>query len=547
MEIDDKDIMKTLLFTLITLITCFLACSKNDVTGPLNTAPSIEDQLFEITENANIGTIIGTILATDLDEDTLSFEILEGNLENVFTLNSSTGELSLSQSLNIEVTESYVLLVQVTDDIASAQANITISIKPIEVIISIPGFPGNSFFDGRLGDADYWSDQPKILSAGLGFSDILGIEVDEITEELVERIGGAWASNISCEDTRSRTFTSTRDDIELVFVVQNPYADDFKEGALGLDALPMVFTWPVKTNTIDLSDFRITVSNGDEITPSAAGVAPNFEINERNVVVLSGEFANKLPSSDPNSRFVTKVEVVGELILVGPNGQEFNAQGMYKETLSSPYDANNGPRLVGAKLNYSDPNVAEGFSINLPFPRPDNDEFALYSEQIEEAEAEGKIVGRLRVLTSGGFSPNGIQGVLPTDFDKFFRVHAHGTDGSTVLVEQVNKEYEVQGGIIKVIGLADLGLAEGVNDTIYDGCYQEDGDNYIDIIIVGDDAALRNLTHVEIPSLAGGYSAFFNPGGPGPTPYAGARYTAPGPYDLEPVIMALDNPMRISN
>ena len=63
-------------------------------------------------------------------------------------------------------------------------------------------------------------------------------------------------------------------------------------------------------------------------------------------------------------------------------------------------------------------------------------------------------------------------------------------------------EYEVQGGIIKVIGLADLGLAEGVNDTIYDGCYQEDGDNYIDIIIVGDDAALRNLTHVEIPSLA---------------------------------------------
>ena len=137
--------------------------------------------------------------------------------------------------------------------------------------------------------------------------------------------------------------------------------------------------------------------------------------------------------------------------------------------------------------------------------------------------------------------------MLPTDFGKFFRVHAHGTDGSTVLVEQVNKEYEVQGGIIKVIGLADLGLAEGVNGTIYDDCYQEDGDNYIDIIIVGDDAALRNLTHVEIPSLAGGYSAFFNPGGPGPTPYAGARYTAPGPYDLEPVIMALDNPMRISN
>ena len=77
---------------------------------------------------------------------------------------------------------------------------------------------------------------PKFF-AGLGFSDILGIEIDEITEEL-GKDGGAWASNISCEDTRSRTFTSTREDIELVFLVQNPYADDFKEGALGLDALP---------------------------------------------------------------------------------------------------------------------------------------------------------------------------------------------------------------------------------------------------------------------------------------------------------------------
>ena len=59
-------------------------------------------------------------------------------------------------------------------------------------------------------------------------------------------------------------------------------------------------------------------------------------------------------------------------------------------------------------------------------------------------------------------------------------------------------------------------------------------------------AAARNVTAVEIPGLKDGYRAFYNPGGPGPEPFAGVPYTAPGPRDLEPVIIALDDPMRVS-
>ena len=32
-----------------------------------------------------------------------------------------------------------------------------------------------------------------------------------------------------------------------------------------------------------------------------------------------------------------------------------------------------------------------------------------------------------------------------------------------------------------------------------------------------------DVTHVEIPSLAGSYRAFYNPGGPGPEPFEGIR------------------------
>lgn len=46
--------------------------------------------------------------------------------------------------------------------------------------------------------------------------------------------------------------------------------------------------------------------------------------------------------------------------------------------------------------------------------------------------------------------------------------------------------------------------------------------------------------------MKGGYRAFYNPGGPGPEPFEDVKYTAPGPPDLEPVTIALDDPMRVS-
>ena len=131
-------------------------------------------------------------------------------------------------------------------------------------------------------------------------------------------------------------------------------------------------------------------------------------------------------------------------------------------------------------------------------------------------------------------------------YEDFFRIHVNGADGETVLLEKVGVDYSVAGGTLRVVGLSDLGQKENPEEGIYyDGCYAEDRDNYIDIILVGDEEAARNITFVEIPSLEGGYSAFYNPGGPGPEPFEGVRYTAPGPPDMEPVIIALDDPMRV--
>ena len=391
----------------------------------------------------------------------------------------------------------------------------------------------DQLFDGALKEADYWSDEPVILSAGMGFEGIIGWP--EINEETVREAEGSWYGSVTCtngEDPPAGAYTSTVSTAGIELFYKGTAEDD--------DGLPIVFSWPVATETVDITDFQFTLNTGEIVFPNSAGMLPNWELNERNTVVVFGDFGNRGLSSEEGAIFPVRLDIVKDetpLLLVGPNGQEFNAVGLSWETDTSPYDS--GPKLVGAKINHvGNEALGEGgLGFGTRSGVLPNDELSLYDE--------GDF--RIRVLTTGGFSPDGITGLTPTMFEDFFRIHAKGPNGEVVLLEKVGQEYLVAGGTLRIVGLSDLGQKENPAEGIfYDDCYAEDRDNYIDIILVGDEAAARNITYVEIPSLEGGYNAFYNPGGPGPEPFEGVRYTAPGPADLEPVINALDNPMRVS-
>jgi len=133
-----------------------------------------------------------------------------------------------------------------------------------------------------------------------------------------------------------------------------------------------------------------------------------------------------------------------------------------------------------------------------------------------------------------------VRAVLPTEFSRYFRLHARGSSQDVVL-SATNHTYRIAGHALRILGLADLGPKQ----QQYDDCYREDKDNYIDIVIAGEVAAVGGSRALRFPPR-GDYSPFYNPGGPGDDPTPGVPYTAPGPSQVEPVFVALDNPMTVT-
>jgi hypothetical protein len=389
--------------------------------------------------------------------------------------------------------------------------------------------------------ADMWAKKPKMLAAGLGFVNILGVpDADssdlELAEQSVRAVGGAWNTGLTCASTptppqRALTSANSPQQMALTFGVQTFY------GA----GLPVEFSWPVRPSTVDPTDFRVTLNDGSTVTPDASSITPNFEYNERSTVVLVGHFGNSIPQNRPGSRYATKVEVVEDstpMQLVGPRGRFASAVGMYAEKSTSPYDLQprnpknwTGPRLTAGKISRMSTKGEQapaGLRGSLP-----NDGVALYGKRAKF---------RIRVLTTGGFSPDGIRGVYPTDYRNFFQVRARSRKGRLVKLIKPGKTYRIDGRPLKVLGLADLGRKL----DSYDPCYQEDHDNQFDIVLGGSVKAAKRVRSVVIPASGNGYKPFYNPGGPGIAPAEGVRYTAPGPRLKQKIVNALGDPMTVT-
>jgi hypothetical protein len=110
-----------------------LTISLNDV----NEAPEISDQTFETDEGLDNGFVVATVVATDPENDGITYSLKSGNTDDAFSINENTGAITISDMnvLEFDVNPTFFLVVEISDAELTAEATIIISL--IEVILSI--------------------------------------------------------------------------------------------------------------------------------------------------------------------------------------------------------------------------------------------------------------------------------------------------------------------------------------------------------------------------------------------------------------------------
>lgn len=384
-------------------------------------------------------------------------------------------------------------------------------------------------------NSDLWSSELKIQGASLGFEGIIGVQGVSASNLDPAIAAGAgvnldWAALDPLPPQRNLTTAG----IPLGMVVAG-----YGGAPILADAIPIEFSWPLLPSTVTPGDFRLTLNTGAVVTPQFVALNPNYDFNERSTVVMFGEFANRLAPGTAGAIYPVRIDVVADdtpLMAIGPNGA-ISAVGLGRE-MGNPYAPNAGPQLVGAKLSVESP-LGDGGPPALVNSTP-NDGITLYG-----ADAQF----RLRLFTSGGFSLDGVSSIMPTDFTNMFRLEATNAAGNTVVISQTGVDYDMGGslGRLRVVGMAEVGLAQAPGTTLDRAYYEEDHDNQFDIILAGASTAVARLSIVEIPTSAvAGYSDIYNPGGPGRTPQAGTIYTQPAAAQRFAITNALSDPATVS-
>ncbi|OKH34034.1 hypothetical protein NIES2119_21240 [[Phormidium ambiguum] IAM M-71] len=379
--------------------------------------------------------------------------------------------------------------------------------------------------------ADYYTNEPQILAAGYGFEGIMGIP-GLLTESQIGLAVQAGAGIISANLNQNpavplRNITSAASVAGITAAGYGNVTDTF------LDAMPIEFSHPLLPSTVDPTDIQITLNTGEVVQPLYAALNPNYDFNERQTIVVFGYFGNRLTPGTSGAVYPILVEVVADqtpLTVVTANGLQ-SAVG-FQQTSSNPFVS--GPQLVGAKLSQlslAGDYAPSRFNANLP-----NHGYAYYASAIDRP------LYRLRLFTSGGFSPDGVSGFEPGDFERYFILRGIDSQGQAFTITQDQTTYTTSDGVIQVLGIAELG--SGLGSGPY---YTEDHDNQFDIILAGDEAAISKIATVQIPDYTTtNYSPIYNPGGPGDSPVDGLIYTQPAAPQVFPVLNSLDNPRVVS-
>lgn len=121
-------IIKNLLIGGVLSLSVFLVACGDDDTA--NQSPQAQNVTLTVAEDVAVGTLVGTISATDPEEDALTFTITSGNDANAFDI-SNAGAITTLTALDFETTASYTLTVTISDGTNSIEVTASITVTDV--------------------------------------------------------------------------------------------------------------------------------------------------------------------------------------------------------------------------------------------------------------------------------------------------------------------------------------------------------------------------------------------------------------------------------
>ncbi|MCP5071244.1 MAG: tandem-95 repeat protein, partial [bacterium] len=122
------------------------AASVTLTVTPQNDAPLLADQAMAVNENTAIGTLVGTVAASDPDlADSLAFGIVSGNVGGAFAIDPISGDLFVANPAALDFeTAPAILLVVEAEDLAGARttATVTVNVANLNEAIALTGPSG---------------------------------------------------------------------------------------------------------------------------------------------------------------------------------------------------------------------------------------------------------------------------------------------------------------------------------------------------------------------------------------------------------------------
>ena len=226
-------------------------------------------------------------------------------------------------------------------------------------------------------NADLFANEAKFFTGNYGFDGYIGVPglLGPGGQQAAAHHNVAWESVDPGLSPTLRALTSAASVVGSKAV--------YGMNLLLQDTMPLVFSYPVLPTTLDGdgSDFEITLNDGSIVSPALAGFMPNLEYNERQTIVVAGDFGNRLTPESEGARYPVSVRIVND----GTPLQMLSAKGPVFATelsidSSNSYVQGDGPKLVAAKLNTFSP-LGEGGPIGVGATSASNSGSDLYGDQ----------------------------------------------------------------------------------------------------------------------------------------------------------------------